>query len=185
MTAPEGLTKQELDDLIQRLTQRQQESVNTLIPTRVVKDILQEQGLLDELLQENLGSSSKKLQPDAGNRRRSLSIAVWSIAALTVTGLATWGGYQLGHKVAKEKLENSSLLSEQNLNNKIESLEAEIANFKKQEREYQQQIQDKNSQIKELIDKIANPTIQPKPNATILPGGNGLPLPKPTDENFN
>jgi hypothetical protein len=57
MSNQDGLTQQDFDDLIRRLSQRKQENPRDRIPFQDVKDILQDEGLLESLLKEHVNGS--------------------------------------------------------------------------------------------------------------------------------
>jgi uncharacterized protein (DUF433 family) len=53
MNNQDGLDHKDIDDLIARLSLRKQEAPSTQIPFQYVKDILQQEGLLESLLKEH------------------------------------------------------------------------------------------------------------------------------------
>jgi hypothetical protein len=61
MNSQDGLDPKDLDDLIGRLSRRKQESPSAQIPFQDVKDILQDEGLLESLLKEHVSSRSPAL----------------------------------------------------------------------------------------------------------------------------
>jgi hypothetical protein len=75
MSDQDGLTQQDFEDLIRRLSQRKQESPRDRIPFQDVKDILQDEGLLESLLKEHVNGSSQS-QKEIEQRHRNQKYAM-------------------------------------------------------------------------------------------------------------
>jgi hypothetical protein len=125
MSDQDGLTQQDFDDLIRRLSQRKQESPRDRIPFQDVKDILQDEGLLESLLKEHVNGSNHSLKESEQRHRKQKSLLTKSFAAISVVlvGVSAWGGYMMGHQMTVDSMGKLSLSTQEKLNGQIQSLE--------------------------------------------------------------
>jgi hypothetical protein len=170
MSDQDGLTQQDFEDLIRRLSQRKQESPRDRIPFQDVKDILQDEGLLESLLKEHVNGSNNFLKESEQRHRKQKSLLTKGFAVISVVlaGLSAWGGYTMGHQMNVGITEQSV----EKLNSQIQSLETKIANSEQQSQEYQNQLKEKDTQIKDLISKVSTSksTIESVPADSSNPG---------------
>jgi hypothetical protein len=134
MSNQDGLTQQDFDDLIRRLSQRKQESPKDRIPFQDVKDILQDEGLLESLLKEHVNGSnqSQKEIEQRYRNQKSLLTRGFAVMSVVLAGLSAWGGYTIGHKMTVDSAGQSFLPTQEKLNSQIQSLETKVASSEKQ-----------------------------------------------------
>jgi cell division protein FtsB len=158
MSDQDGLSKQSLDDLIRQLSKRKEESPKERISFQDVKDILQDQGLLESLLKEHVSSSSQSQKEieQRHQRQRSLLTKGFAAASVVFVGLSAWGGYTVGSQMTVDSLGKSSLSTQEKLNSQIQSLETKISSLEKQSQEYENQVKEKDGQIQNLVSKLSN-----------------------------
>lgn len=168
MSSQDGLDPKDLDDLIGRLSRRKQASPSTQIPFQDVKDILQDEGLLESLLKEHVSSRNQALEAIAQKNRQQRSWLVRGFTALSVAvaGLSGYGGYAIANKLAANNATDPSL-SAQNpaIATKVSDLETQIAT--------------KDREIAELKSKVGaaptNPSSATSPSVTASPATNANP----------
>ncbi len=166
MSDRDGLTQQEFDDLIRRLSHRKQENPRDRIPFQDVKDILQDEGLLESLLKEHVNGSNHSLKEyeQRHRKQRSLLTKIFAATSVFLMGLSTWGGYLVGHQITLDSVGKQSLSTQEKLNSQIQSLEAKVTSSEKQSQDYENQIKEKDTQIKYLISKVG--TLSPASNTS-------------------
>jgi cell division protein FtsB len=159
MSEQDGLNQQDFEDLIRRLAQRKQETPSDRIPFQDVKDILQEEGLLESLLKEHITGSNQSLQASEQRHRRQKSLLTtgFAVLSLMLAGLSGWGGYAISNKMTVDNAEKAALSAQEKLAAQIQSIETKAANLEKQSQEYEHQLKEKDAQIKDLISKVASP----------------------------
>jgi hypothetical protein len=108
MSNGDGLDPKDLDDLIAQLSRCQKEAPGARIPVRDVKEILQQAGLLESLLQENqrlIGGAAKTIVPQSSLRKSPFTKRFFALAA-AVIGFSGIVGYNIGadHATKNAKL---------------------------------------------------------------------------------
>jgi hypothetical protein len=158
----EGLDPKEFDDLIVRLSRRKQETPSAQIPFQDVKDILQQEGLLESLLKEHVSSRNQAVEAVEQKNKKQRSLLTKGFTALSVAlaGLSGFGGYSIGSKLAAENASQSSVTAQNAFSEKNKVLETKVGDL-------EGQIKAKDEQIKDLIGKIG--TAAPSPSAVVSP----------------
>jgi ATP-dependent Clp protease ATP-binding subunit ClpA len=117
----EGLDPKDFDDLIARLSRRKQETPTAQIPFQDVKDILQQEGLLESLLKEHVSSQNQAVEAVEQKNKKQRSLLTKGFTALSVAlaGLSGFGGYSIGSKFAAENASQSSVTTQNAFSEKI------------------------------------------------------------------
>jgi hypothetical protein len=162
MSNQDGLDPKDFDDLIARLSRRKQETPSAQIPFRDVKDILQQEGLLESLLKEHVSSRNQAVEAVEQKNKKQRSLLTKGFAALSVAlaGLSGFGGYSIGSKFAADNASQSSLTAQNAFGEKNKALETKVGDL-------EGQVKAKDEQIKDLISKIG--TASPSPSAVLSP----------------
>jgi hypothetical protein len=155
----EGLDPKEFDDLIVRLSRRKQETPTAQIPFQDVKDILQQEGLLESLLKEHVSSRNQAVEAVEQKHKKQRSLLTKGFTALSVAlaGLSGFGGYSIGNKLATDSAGQSSLTAQTAYSEKNKALETKVGDL-------EGQVKAKDDQIKDLISKVG--TVAPSPAAS-------------------
>jgi hypothetical protein len=158
----DGLDPKEFDDLIVRLSRRKQETPSAQIPFQDVKDILQQEGLLESLLKEHVSSRNQAVEAVEQKNKKQRSLLTKGFTALSVAlaGLSGFGGYSIGSKFAADNASQSSVASQSAFSEKNKVLETKVSDL-------EGQMKAKDEQIKDLISKIG--TASPSPSAVASP----------------
>jgi hypothetical protein len=162
MSNQDGLDPKDFDDLIARLSRRKQETPSAQIPFQDVKDILQQEGLLESLLKEHVSSRNQAVEAVEQKNKKQRSLLTKGFAALSVAlaGLSGFGGYSIGSKFAADNASQSSLTAQNAFGEKNKALETKVGDL-------EGQVKAKDEQIKDLISKIG--TASPSPSAVLSP----------------
>jgi hypothetical protein len=158
----DGLDPKEFDDLIVRLSRRKQETPSAQIPFQDVKDILQQEGLLESLLKEHVSSRNQAVEAmeQKNKQHRSLLTKGFAVLSVALAGLSGFGGYSIGSKLATDSAGQTSLTAQTAYSEKNKSLETKVGDL-------EGQVKAKDDQIKELISKVG--TASPSPSAVVSP----------------
>jgi hypothetical protein len=162
MSNQDGLDPKDFDDLIARLSRRKQETPSAQIPFQDVKDILQQEGLLESLLKEHVSSRNQAVEAVEQKNKKQRSLLTKGFAALSVAlaGLSGFGGYSIGSKFAADNASQSSSTAQNAFGEKNKALETKVGDL-------EGQVKAKDEQIKDLISKIG--TASPSPSAVLSP----------------
>lgn len=162
MSNQDGLDPKDFDDLIARLSRRKQESPSAQIPFQDVKDILQDEGLLESLLKEHVSSRNQAVEAVEQKNKKQRSWLTKGFTALSVAlaGLSGFGGYSIGSKFTADNASQSSVTAQNSFSEKNKVLETKVDDL-------EGQIKAKDEQIKDLISKIG--TASPSPSAVAAP----------------
>jgi hypothetical protein len=97
MSDGDGLDPKNLDDLIAQLSRCQKAAHGDRIPARDVKEILQQAGLLESLLQEHPGSegTSEVIEPQSSRRKSPFKKRFFALAIAAI-GFSGIVGYNIG-----------------------------------------------------------------------------------------
>jgi hypothetical protein len=162
MSNQDGLDPKDFDDLIARLSRRKQETPSAQIPFQDVKDILQQEGLLESLLKEHVSSRNQAVEAVEQKNKKQRSLLTKGFTALTVAfaGLSGFGGYVIGNKFAVDNTNQSTLAAQNAFGEKSKVLETKVGDL-------EGQIKAKDEQIKDLIGKVD--MASPSPSALTSP----------------
>ncbi len=163
MSNQDGLDPKEFDDLIVRLSRRKQETPSAQIPFQDVKDILQQEGLLESLLKEHVSSRNQAVEAmEQKNKQQRSLLLTKGFTALSVVlaGLSGFGGYSIGNKLATDSAGQNSLVAQTAYGEKNKVLETKVGDL-------EGQVKAKDDQIKELISKVG--TASPSSSAVASP----------------
>jgi hypothetical protein len=162
MSNQDGLDPKDFDDLIARLSRRKQETPSTQIPFQDVKDILQQEGLLESLLKEHVSSRNQAVEAVEQKNKQQRSLLTKGFTALSVVlaGVSGFGGYSIGSKFAADNASQSSVTAQNAFGEKNKALETKIGDL-------EGQVKAKDEQIKDLISKVG--TASPSPSAVVSP----------------
>jgi hypothetical protein len=162
MSNQDGLDPKDFDDLIARLSRRKQETPSAQIPFQDVKDILQQEGLLESLLKEHVSSRHQAVEAVEQKNKKQRSLLTKSFTALSVTlaGLSGFGGYSIGNKFAADNASQTSVTAQNAFSEKNKVLETKVGDL-------EGQVKAKEEQIKDLISKVG--TASPSPSAVASP----------------
>jgi hypothetical protein len=107
MSNGDGLDPKDLDDLIARLSHCQKAAPGARIPVRDVKEILQQAGLLESLLQEPpsvIEGAAETIEPQSRRRKSPFAKRFFALAA-AVLGLSGIVGYNFAnHTISDDQL---------------------------------------------------------------------------------
>jgi hypothetical protein len=158
----DGLDPKEFDDLIVRLSRRKQETPSAQIPFQDVKDILQQEGLLESLLKEHVSSRNQAVEAVEQKNKKQRSLLTRGFAALSVAlaGLSGFGGYSIGSKVTADNASQSSVTAQNAFSEKNKVLETKVSDL-------EGQMKAKDEQINDLIGKVG--TASPSPSVVASP----------------
>lgn len=167
MSDRDGLNPREFEDLIRRLSQRKQEHPSEKIPFQDVKDILQDEGLLESLLKEHVSSRNQALEESEQRRKKQFSFLFkgFGVLSLLLTGVSLWGGYKIANTWLADSASRASTDAQNTLTTQNQTLVAKVADL-------EGQIKTKDEQIKDLISKTG--TVAATPTAP-APSGNSDP----------
>jgi hypothetical protein len=177
MSNQDGLDPKEFDELIARLSRRKQESPSAKISFQDVKDILQDEGLLESLLKEHVSSRDHSIETIEYRHKKLLSRVIKSCiaASIALIGLSSFASYHIGNKVATDDANKIYLSASNAFVEKSRVLETKIADLKDQINLKDDQINSKDDQIKDLIGKISSalpiPSVSSSADANPLPAG--------------
>jgi hypothetical protein len=171
MSNQDGLDPKEFDELIARLSRRKQESPGAKIPFQDVKDILQDEGLLESLLREHISSRNHSIEAIEHKCKKQLSRVIKGLMAITIAlvSCSTFVGYWIGSKFATDSADRVSLSNNNAFSEKNKSLEAKVSDL-------EGQISSKDDQIKDLISKVGSvlPNSSTSPSASISSSSQGF-----------
>jgi hypothetical protein len=163
MSNQDGLDPKDFDDLIARLSRRKQETPSAQIPFQDVKDILQQEGLLESLLKEHVSSRHQAVEAIEQKNKKQRSLLTKGFAALSVAlaGLSAFSGYAIGNKFATNNSSQSSLAAQNAFSEKNKALETKVGDL-------EGQMKAKDEQIKDLISKVgtASPSVVVSPTSS-------------------
>ncbi len=174
MSNQDGLNPKEFEDLIKRLSQRKQENPSEQIPFQDVKDILQDEGLLESLLKEHVSSRNQDLEKSEQRRKKQFSSLLkgFGVLSILLSGLSAWGGYSLSNKLISDSANQSLTAAQSALTSKNKELETKVGSL-------EEQLKTKEEQLKDLIGKVGTASsVATNPAAAIAsnPGGSPSPL---------
>jgi hypothetical protein len=183
MSNQDGLNPKEFEDLIKRLSQRKQENPSEQIPFQDVKDILQDEGLLESLLQEHVSSRNQDLNKSEQRRKKQFSLLLkgFGVLSILLSGLSAWGGYTLSNKLMSESANQSSAAAQNTLTSQNKELETKVGGL-------EEQLKTKEEQLKDLIGKVGTASsvaTTPAAVASSNPSGGPLPLASKNAPNSN
>ncbi len=173
MSNQDGLNPKEFEDLIRRLSQRKQENPSEQIPFQDVKDILQDEGLLESLLKEHVSSRNQDLEKSEQRRKKQFSSLLKGFGFLSIllSGLSAWGGYTLSNKLMSDSANQSSATAQNTLTSKNKELETKVGSL-------EEQLKTKEEQLKDLIGKVGTASsVATTPAAAVPSNPSGSPSP--------
>lgn len=175
MSNQDGLNPKEFEDLIRRLSQRKQENPSEQIPFQDVKDILQDEGLLESLLQEHVSSRNQDLEKSEQRRKKHFSSLLKGFGFLSIllSGLSAWGGYTLSNKLMSDSANQSSATAQNTLTSKNQELETKVGGL-------EEQLKAKEEQLKDLIGKVGTANSIPTSPLAAALNPSGSPAVKPS-----
>jgi cell division protein FtsB len=168
MSNQNGLDPKDLDDLIGRLSRRKQESPSDQIPFQDVKDILQDEGLLESLLKEHISSRNQALDAlvQKNQRQRAWLVRGFTFLSALIAGGAGFGGYSIANKLAANSANDASLSAQNTFGKQNTVLETKVS-------ELETQIATKDREIADLKSKVG--TAATSPSIATAPAAVGSP----------